>query len=281
MLLELAIGDAYGAAFEYSKTEFVDKHNHLKGYSKHPKHNIEPGCYTDDAQMSIANTEVILEGTITQALLAEAYVSCFKRDQREGYAGRFYKFLCDVKDGPDFLAKIQPDSDKSGAAMRALPFGIYPLKMLKDLASMQAKITHNTPKGIDSAIAAALMSHYFFYNCGPKNRLGDFIQTHVPSVEWAKPWVGPVGSKGVMIVRAAISTVVQYDSMSEILWECIDFTGDVDTVAALALGAASLSNEVEQDLPKVLINTLENGKYGREYIESLDQKLKDKLVKVS
>jgi len=58
--------------------------------------------------------------------------------------------------------------------------------------------------------------------------------------------------------------------MSELLRTCIAFTGDVDTVASIALAAGSCSLEVTQDLPLYLFETLENGAYGREYIRTLD-----------
>lgn len=278
MLIELAIGDAYGAGFEYAEPDFVHRNNKLKGYVQHPKHNIAPGNYTDDTQMSIANAEVICYQSIEREELADSYVKCFKRDPREGYAGRFYDFLCDVKDGKEFLAKIKPHSDKSGAAMRALPFGVFNnLSTVIDLTTLQAKITHDTRDGVDVAVAAALMSHYFIYQLGPKKDLGKFIEKHVPG-DWHTRWTMPVGSKGWMSVHAAISTVIEYDDMSGILWRSVSYTGDVDTVAALALGAASLSKEVEQNLPKVLYDDLENGKYGRTYIEELDRRLME-LVK--
>jgi ADP-ribosyl-[dinitrogen reductase] hydrolase len=54
MLLELAVGDAYGAGFEYAPLEVVRKHNTATHYIQHPRHNIRPGCYTDDTQMSLA-----------------------------------------------------------------------------------------------------------------------------------------------------------------------------------------------------------------------------------
>jgi hypothetical protein len=56
------------------------------------------------------------------------------------------------------------------------------------------------------------------------------------------------------------------------------FTGDVDTVAAIALGAASCSSEYEQDLPTNLINNLEQGQYGREYLIDLDRKLMELIA---
>jgi hypothetical protein len=44
MLLELAIGDAYGAGFEYASDGLIRKHNTAAYYVQHPRHNIRPGC---------------------------------------------------------------------------------------------------------------------------------------------------------------------------------------------------------------------------------------------
>jgi len=52
MMIQLAIGDAYGQGFEYAN-EMI-KYNDLKTYVKHPRHSLPPGCYTDDTQQSIA-----------------------------------------------------------------------------------------------------------------------------------------------------------------------------------------------------------------------------------
>jgi hypothetical protein len=46
MLLELAIGDAYGAGFEYANEMIVD--NNLSRYVPHPRHRPILGSYTDD-----------------------------------------------------------------------------------------------------------------------------------------------------------------------------------------------------------------------------------------
>jgi ADP-ribosyl-[dinitrogen reductase] hydrolase len=127
MLLELAVGDAYGAAFEYAPIDLIRQHNTVSYYSKHPRHPLPAGCYTDDTQMSIAVTEAILSGERwTPRLLAHHFVQAFRRDPREGYAAGFYKLLCELQDGDDLLARIRPDSDKSGASMRAAPLGVFP-----------------------------------------------------------------------------------------------------------------------------------------------------------
>lgn len=274
MLLEIAIGDAYGAGFEYADEGTIRAHNDLSRYVRHKSHGIEAGHYTDDTQMSIAVAEAILSGEPwTQEMLAQHFVEAFKRDPRKGYAGSFYGFLVSVRDSAQFLAEIHADSEKSGAAMRAGPIGIFPtVEEVIERAIVQAAITHNTPNGINSAVAAALMTHYFIYDLGPKEHLGRWLSRHVEG-DWARTWHGKVGSKGWMSVRAAVTTVAGSSSMSELLRRCVDYTGDVDTVAAIALAAGSCSREVRQDLPEVLAEGLENGKYGREYLIELDRRL--------
>ncbi len=276
MLRLMAVADAYAVSFEYAPTEFVVAHHQLSDYVKHHKHNLLPGHYSDDTQMSIAVAEVICARVGLDPLhFAEAFVRCFKRDPREGYAKGFYKFLCEVQDGAEFLDKIKSDSDKSGGAMRALPCGIFPnIDEVVLFASAQACITHGTENGVNAAIAAALMSHYFIYDLGPKEALGEFIAKHVPgSTDWSKPWTGPVGQKGVMSVHAAITAIVQASSLKDLLDRCVRFTGDVDTVAALALGAAGQCKELPFDLPSWLFKNLEKGPYGYKFLARLDASL--------
>jgi ADP-ribosylglycohydrolase len=224
--------------------------------------------------MSIAIAELILSGEPwTADALADSFVRAFKRDPRRGYAGSFYNFLYEVEDGTDFLQRIRPNSDKSGAAMRVTPVGLFPnVKEVLAKAKVQAAVTHDTPDGVHAAQAAALATHYLAYRLGPKAEVGQFIESHVPG-PWSTEWVGPVGPKGWMSVRAAVTAIAQSGGMSELLRRCVDFTGDVDTVAAIALGAASVSQEVEQDLPEVLYAYLEDGRCGHSYLRELDQKL--------
>lgn len=273
MLLELALGDAYGAGFEYAN-ELIPKYNDLTSFVAHPKHRISPGSYTDDTQMSLAIAEAIVsEKPWTAEFLAHKFVEVFKRDPREGYATGFYDFLQHVENGQQFLREIRPVSDKSGAAMRAAPIGMYPtIEQVVERCSLQAAITHNTPDGINAAVAASLMTHYFIYHLGPKKDLGRFLEQHVPG-QWAKPWYGEVKSKGWMSVRAAITAVVTNTRMSSLLKACIQFSGDVDTVATIALAAGSCCHEIEQDLPAHLLAALENGPYGRDYLIQLDKQL--------
>jgi len=133
MLVDLVVGDAYGAGFEYAADRTVRERNNLSGYVQHPRHGIRPGCYTDDTQMSIALAEAIVAGDPwTPEALARRFVAASKRDPREGYAGGFYALLQEVRDGAELLARIRPDSDKCGAAMRAGPRRRLPPRLGSD-----------------------------------------------------------------------------------------------------------------------------------------------------
>ncbi len=280
MLLEIAIGDAYGAGFEFVSRRQISDHNDLSRYYRHPHLPIGSGYYTDDTQMSLAVAEALLdERAWSRDLLAEYFVRAFKRDPREGYATSFFQFLCDVTDHKHFLRDIRPESDKSGAAMRACPLGVLPtIAQVVEYSHVQAAITHNTPGGIDAATAVALASHYFVHRLGPKSRLGIFLEDHVDG-DWTTPWSGEVGVNGLMCVRAAVTAVANHGRMSELLKECVDFGGDVDTVAAIALGIASVCEEISSDLPRCLVNGLENQDFGHDYIIALDRRLSGTIAR--
>ena len=279
MLVEMAVADAFGAGFEYARfkdPKEYSRRNNLKQYWPHPHHlDLAPGSYTDDTQMALALAEFMLAGTApTPNNLADAFVRGFKQDPRPGYAGGFYKLLQTVGSGAELLLWIQPHSDKSGGAMRAPPYGLLPdLVEVRDRAMWQASLTHATKAGMDAAAASALMVHYFYRDIGSKEELGTWLDAVVPGgYTWGK-WRGRVGEQGWQAVRAAVNAIQTRNTQAEILQRCVSYTGDVDTVAAISLAAASLSKEVAKDLPQVLVEGLENGTYGRSYLEKADRLL--------
>ena len=275
MLVELAIGDAYGAGFEYVRDRrFITSNNDLSSYIRHPRHRRKPGTYTDDTQMSIAIAELVLQNTDwTPEIVASRFCDVFHRDKRDGYAGGFFTFLKRTKTGKDFLENIRSDSDKSGAAMRACPIGVYSsVEEVISRCSMQAAVTHNTPDGKNAALAASLMTHYFLYDLGDKAGLASFLCDHVPG-DWAEPWIGEVGSRGWMSVRAAITSLTRNNSLSSLLRSSVTWGGDTDTVAAIALAAGSCCKEIAKDLPQGLLQHLEKGQHGMEFLKGLDRQL--------
>lgn len=274
MLLEGAIGDAYGAAFEYVPLTLIQAHNDGATYRSHPRHNHAPGRYTDDTQMALAVAEVLLEFDNPSALdFANAFVRAFQRDQREGYAGGFYAFLQSVRDGQDFLTRIRPDSDKSGAAMRAAPIGwLRDWQRVREVATIQARVTHDTPDGIEAACASALLSHFCIWQGEPTSQAGKWIASKIGE-PWARPWSGKVGGRGENSVRAAITAFERNTSLSDLLRDCIGFGGDVDTVATIALSSASMHPNYARDLPDSLLEGLEDGDFGRKYLQQTDASL--------
>jgi len=273
--MELAIGDAYGAAFEYAPAAMVAEFNTVTGYHTHPRH-VGPaqGGYTDDTQMTLALAELLVDGAEwTAPVIADKFVEVFHRDPRVGYATRFQEFLASTRTGKEFLANIRPDSDKSGAAMRVSPVGLLPtVAAIREYAAVQARVTHDTPGGVASAEAAALAVHYCHHELGPLAEVAAWISDQT-GVDWTRPWSGKVGPKGEMAVRAALTALAPTTSMRDLLRTCVAFTGDVDTVATIALAAASRSPEVADDLPMPLYRNLEQGPYGFGYLYELDRRL--------
>lgn len=274
MLVELAIGDAYGAQFEFADPELVEQHNnHLKYVAVRDDAAVPPGNYTDDTQQTLAIAELLVEGTEwTPKNIAQKLVDVYHRDPRNGYSRRVKMALNASASGAEFVKNIDPNSDTSGAAMRACPLGIiHDIPELVERVTIQARISHNTDLGIQAALASALATHYCIYQIGELNEVGKFIASQVPG-DWDVAYNEFVGQKGWMSVRAAITALSQHDNLADMLKACIAFTGDVDTVATIALGAAATSPLVEKNLPDHLYQNLEAGNYGLEYLQALNER---------
>ena len=144
------------------------------------------------------------------------------------------------------------------------------MEVVKSVAARQGGVTHNTPGGIAAAQTAALMVHYSLYRPGPRRDLPDFLDTHVGGYSWSRPHKGSVGAKGCDSVRAALTALLRSNSVAELLVNCVDFGGDVDTVAAIVMAAASCADDLVHDIPAPLWEGLENGRFGRDSLIRLD-----------
>ena len=275
MIIEGAIGDAYGAGFEFADYEKITLKNNLTKYEPHPLFLEINGCYTDDTQMSLALSELILSGDEwTSTNIANRFVNTFKRDPRKGYSKLFYEFLMEIESGEQLLQKIINKSERNGAAMRAYVIGVYKSEQeIIKKCKVQAEITHCTENAVMSAQAISLISHFFIYEKGSRTELLEYLNDF-QKFKWTGNWIGEVGMSGHETVEAVLSIILKYNKMSEILKSSVDFGGDVDTVASLALAISSLDKTIENNLPMVLYSDLENGQYGKDYLISIDEKLK-------
>lgn len=274
MIIEGAIGDAYGAGFEFADMEFIKNKNQLTHYQQHPLFESIYKKYTDDTQMALAIAELLIEKTAwTPVAIADKFVEVFKRDPRQGYAKGFYQLLTEVHSGQELMDRITPTSIRNGSVMRVYPLGILPdEKEILEKAEMQSIITHNTENAIVSAQAMALAAHYFVYQKGDRAKLTEYLYD-LQQVRWALGWQGEVGIDAVQTVRAVFTVLSEAHSFSEILKKSVDLGGDVDTVASLALALAAVDKNMENDLPRWLYDELENGPFGRDYILKIDNEL--------
>ena len=289
ILLRIAQADAYAAATEYiSLPEDKDiyyKALRMEGYATHPRHKMGLGSYTDDTQMSIAVAEVLLQGPpYTEAKFADAFVDCFHRDQRLGYSPGFYQFLLKNKTGAEFLKNIKADSEKNGGAMRSPIVGVLktPEEVLA-VAKMQASLTHNSPVGIFTSQAAALMSHYALYQDGSLSDVVDYCKAYLPAFKlFEADFVGSVGHPHTALktIHAVVHLLRTQKNLLGILKETIVLGGDTDSVAAIAWGIAS--TRMKDELPEFFNSNLETGKkYGPEFLRTLGQSLMDKVCSIS
>lgn len=291
LLVYAAIGDAYGMAYEFTDDNAKVGPNDLT-YKANPKFpEYQKGRYTDDTQMQWVNGEIILQQPVramTPAMFADAWVFEYQQDPRPGYSRFMEKTLKESRNGADFTSRLNAKSGTtSGAAMRAPVIGLLPdAENVKQVAEMQARITHDTPAGILSAQAAALAVHGLHYSLCDKAELGDYIDSEI-GPDWRTLDDGNDPKNGLYIVKKAIGIVTAHDSMSAMLRAVIDSGPgqDTDTIAALAMAIASRSREVTDDLPDSLFNELETetdkpeqkknkrGDYGRDFLEALDHAL--------
>jgi len=279
MLVSMALGDSYGACFEYVAPGVVKLNNDLK-YRQHPSHTeLLPGQYTDGVQMAVALAHLLLsDAARTPLAWADCLVDTFKANPRVGYAKGFHEFLTMIdpdRGGEEFLKLIEPHSDKSGAAERAVVCGFLGREQeVIDTAMWQASLTHATKDGMASAAASALMvwacRHGFDLDC-----IAPLLTEQLPGYPWETPWQGHVNGKGVSAVRAALTAIQSGFKLSTILKAAVAFSGDVDGVAGIAMAAASLHPDIENNLPKSLTNSLENGPWGHDFLRELDGQLED------
>jgi ADP-ribosyl-[dinitrogen reductase] hydrolase len=278
MILEAAIGDAYGAGFEFQELDYIIKNNDLTQYHKHGLYTEIYKRYTDDTQMAIAITELLLEDdNWNEVKVADKFVEVFHRDKRRGYSDRVYNALDASKNGNDFLKIINNGSNGNGSAMRAYSIGlIKDVPQLLEFCEIQAKTSHNTAEGISCAKRIALAIHYYKYKLGDKSSLIDFINEILKEKEVYKV-TSPIDMHGYFTTQAVIKIVSEANSMQDCLKRSIDYGGDTDTVAALSMAILSQKENCEKILPSFLYDDLENGTYGKDFLINLDQRLLEKF----
>ncbi|WP_331488625.1 ADP-ribosylglycohydrolase family protein [Parachitinimonas caeni] len=132
--------------------------------------------------------------------------------------------------------------------------------------------THATEEGILSSQGVALMAHLLLYEDLAMEHLPTYIESELGLVIDCH-WQQAVQCDAMETLHAVSTALLRNRRMSDLLVDCVNFSGDVDSVAAIALGLASLSADYEADIPTVLRNSLESGSYGMDFLIRKDQQL--------
>lgn len=288
MFLRIAQGDAYALAYEYVKNaELKAQMLKFERYHQHPTyHKMPPGIYSDDTQMSLAVAETLLNHGVsaTKRDFAIAFFNSFKRDERDGYSRAFQAILEKANTPDEMETMLVPDSDKNGAAMRAVPLGVMSdPKKIVEVAALQAQVTHATWGGMNSAAAVGLMSHFALYDRREFSSMYDWCCNWLPAFEFfRKPWddkpvkaASDAQNIGVgMITAHAVCTLLQEEtSLLGIMRRTLMWGGDTDSVAAIAWGVAA-ARYPNEALPEFLESDLEVGRpYGVSYLKTLGTQL--------
>lgn len=300
LLTYIAMADAYGMGAEYlnlDRQKDVETRARVLKFEKyvaHPRTDYAPGAgqYTDDTEMSVANTNVLLseKTSYKQIDFADAYVREFAfGGRRRGYSRAFQSILEKVSSGEELTAALDPYSEKNGAAMRAVPFGVLPLEEALEATTVSASVTHNTAIGRFSARAVTLAAHFAFYEPQPLTEIRKFIGAHLPKEDhrflnvvtnsWdGGPVVGnSMGPVGLTTINAVLSLVTEHSSLMDMLKTACRWGGDVDSAASIAWGISSARFQ-DEALPDFLERDLEYGsiRTGSERLSSLSAQLMDK-----
>ena len=285
MLIEQAVGDAYGAAFEFTTRPAIP--NDLTVFGRHPKGGVGmvDGVYTDDTIRAIANARVLLSGDENDRFRPEAYMRAYqdeyRKDRRAGWSSRFQAMLEEHVDAPatTFMRAIHRKAT-NGCLM-----GIAPLGYLRDpndvklAATMQTVSTH-AASATPYAQVVALAAHHLLHG-GTTLSVVDYA---ISEAEWQddasavrfrhllddEPPVPAMPSH--TIAASALWALSNFDTMSEALrWTC-SRGGDTDSLGAVTMALASCARDMAADLPRHLLEMVD-GDDNRAALTRLDAEL--------
>lgn len=281
MIYETAIADAYAAAWEFAKPG-KEPVNDWASYKRHPSRSDVPGSsYTDDTMRTMINAMVMLHG---KAYDANAYIRVMKivtgRDKRGGWSRNFRSFL-DEQEGKsvDEWWEARKPRNTNGALMGAAVLGYLNTEFKAHKAGMlQALTTHD---GEAASYAGYLSSVAFQMRTGRvspyglhqflEERFVVFRENHRLDPDFCEP----VNMTARTTFEAVISVLSGCASLREIVNEAVSLGGDTDSVAAAAVGVASMAPHFYMnDFPAWAYSDVERGdKTSQLILKRIDERL--------
>ena len=119
------------------------------------------------------------------------------------------------------------------------------------------------------------MSHFALYREERFENLHEYCRSYLPEFNFQKRWQGKVRNPATNTVHAVYDLLAHCNSCFEVLERAVNFGGDTDSVAAIAMGIAS--TRMRDELPDFLEHDLEAGsQYGVSFLKDLGKLLMDK-----
>jgi ADP-ribosyl-[dinitrogen reductase] hydrolase len=295
MLLGMATGDACGFRFENLPADEV------KGLLSE---DLEPGKYTDDTQQALAVSELMIsDSPFNEWNLSKYLLMVYQRDKREGYSQLTRKMLEESPDPDSFLSYI-PENEKilrksDGAAMRALPLGFFARREdVISYALKSAAITHGHQEACAVTVAIASIAYERYHFKTPFNEIwwrirDSIVNVSSDTVRYCDKCANLSSPDREVILESHRSYGVPYtdarillgavlcllkffgEDQERVLREALLLGGDTDTTAAIVLGIALLHVKPVRKISD-LINGLENGRFGRSYLEKIGDMLSER-----
>lgn len=255
VLLGCAVGDALGVPFE-SKLANYDLLLSWDGksYLGSEHHQLQPGQYSDDTQMSLMVAESLIENKgFDPDDLSKRYVDWIVSGRARGYGKTTLFAVQNLINGKSWNESGIPGSYGNGTAMRAAPFGVYyrnDIQSLITVCKIDSAITHASEEAEAGSIAIALATAYCLngetdglldklWQALPDSKVKSSIYSLDSLVD--SPHITPeqalrvIGTKCDVrqTVPSAIYCLVKFDKYHEAINAAIRAGGDTDTTAAI------------------------------------------------
>lgn len=275
-ILGIGIADSLGMPFEQMSPDNPILVNwNGEDFLPSSFHNLKPGQFTDDTQMSVMVAEHLIEHKgFRPSYLADYYRQWLSNSLNlpndlqskacRGIGKNTRKALENLARGYPWTSSGL-DSEGNGTAMRACPFGVFfheDIHTVAEFARLDARITHTSINAAEGSAAIAmatwLVRHSYYDNSQPSDK-GAFLNTICKGlnnsdiknriIELEKCISEKVSLDEILVkfgtkfhvietVPSALACFMLTDSFESGIVKAIRAGGDTDTTAAIVGGIA-------------------------------------------
>lgn len=272
VLLGTAIGDALGVPFETKLVNYqplIDWDGSTYLGSEH--HNLLPGQYSDDTQMSLMVSESLIANSgFNPDDLASKYVDWIVSGRARGFGKTTLQAINNLQSGKHWSVSGVVGSLGNGTAMRAAPFGVFfrnDIYSLINILKIDSAITHASEDAEAGSIAigyaAALAVNQdtdklldriveVLPDSKVKKSLSSLDSLLTPSIT-APQALRVIGTKANVIetVSSALYCFLKFTDYHEAVIAAIKAGGDTDTTAAIVGALFGAKNGMKAIDPKL------------------------------